>query len=638
MSLIRQIWLLLALVVGLSFAGGLGLSVVTARDYLADQISFKDNDAAQSIALALGQQKGDRAGLEAVLASQFDTGHYASMRLVGPDGVPLVQRSAGEPLPSRAPGWFVSLVGIHPEPGVAQVSAGWAPVGRLEVRSALSFAHDELWSHAVSAALFHLLLAGVAAAVGALVVRRLQGPLQQTVLQAQAITERRFNTVPEPSIPELRNVTRAMNTMVTRLKSLFDEQASQVEQYRRQAHCDPLTGLAHRQHFMARLRVALDSEDGSASGALILVRLVDLQALNRRVGRAAADRLIHQASQALAESGRRHGAIEVGRLNGSDFALLLQDVASLREPAVDAAAQLRGLFVGHENISYAVASAVRWWHGAPMSSLLAAADQALARAEAAGPYWVEIDDTGDGLALGEDTWRQRIEDALAHRRAQLVAFPLMDRHDQVLHLECPLRLQLEANGPLLPAVQWLPMARRAGLTARVDALAAELALKAIAADGLPRSVNVSPASLLDSNFLPRLRALLAEQRDAAPGLSLEVAETGALRQLHLMRALAEMCHGFGSHVGLEHAGEGLGDAAGGLLEAGLDFAKIDASLTQGSAADNARLMHVGGLVRMLHGIGLKVYAEGVQDHEDAAALLGHGMDGVTGPAVRQAAG
>lgn len=104
MSLIRQIWLLLALVVGVAFAGGFGLSVVTARDYLADQISFKDNDAAQSIALALGQQKGDRAGMEAVLASQFDTGHYASMRLLGPDGAPLVQRSAGEPPPTRAPG------------------------------------------------------------------------------------------------------------------------------------------------------------------------------------------------------------------------------------------------------------------------------------------------------------------------------------------------------------------------------------------------------------------------------------------------------------------------------------------------------------------------------------------------------
>jgi len=40
------------------------------------------------------------------------------------------------------------------------------------------------------------------------------------------------------------------------------------------------------------------------------------------------------------------------------------------------------------------------------------------------------------------------------------------------------------------------------------------------------------------------------------------------------------------------------------------------------------------MVRMLHGIGLKVYAEGVAEAEDAAALWQAGVDGLTGPVVR----
>ncbi len=634
MSLIRQVWLLLIVALSLAFAGGFGVSVYSARQYLDAQLRFKNQDSAQSLALILGQMKGEQAAMELAISSQFDTGHYQKIRLVGPDGQPLVDRLARTAQGGFAPNWFVAAFGIQPALGVAQVSDGWKQIGRLEVASHVSFAHDELWESCVASAAMFAALALMAGTIAAFGVARIRRPLEQTVEQAQAITERRFIAVSEPTVPELRNVTRAMNAMVARVRAMFDEQAAQVEQLRREAHCDPLTGLAHRQHFMARLTVALDSEDGSASGALVLVRMVDLQGLNRRIGRAAADGLIKAAAAAMVESAQRYGAGEVGRLNGSDFALLLPDIGSLREPAVDVVARLRSLLAEHEGVSYAVAGAVRWWHAAPMSSLLAAADQALARAEGRGAYSVEIDDTGDGLVLGEDTWRQRITTALRDRSVELVAFPLVDRQGDVVHFECPLRLRIGVDGQLVPAVQWLPMARRASLTAQVDAVAVELALSAILADGIPRSVNVSPASLLDNTFVPRLREILQTKQQAAPGLWLEVAESGAMRHLHLMRELAVQLHVFGSRIGIEHAGEELAQGASGLLEAGLDFAKLDASLLHGIAADPVRATHVAGIVRMLHGIGFKVYGEGIAELADADALWACGIDGVTGPAVR----
>lgn len=634
MSLIRQVWLLLIVALALAFAGGFGISLFSARQYLEAQLRFKDQDSAQSLALTLGQQKGDRAAMELAIASQFDTGHYESIRLVGADGKPIVERAAGTERATTAPRWFVRLFGIHAAAGIAQASDGWRQIGRVEVRSHTSFVHDELWESTLASAGLFLLLAVGAGAIGFYGVSRIRAPLDRAVEQAQAITERRFVVVSEPAVPELRNVTRAMNTMVTRLRSMFDEQAQQVEQLRRQAHCDPLTGLAHRQHFMARLGVALASEDGHASGALVLVRLVDLQALNRRVGRLAADQLIKSAATAMLESAGRNGSTDVGRLNGSDFAILLSEVGSLREPAVDVVARLRSLLADHDGVTYAVASAVRWWHGAPMSSLLAAADQALARAEGRGAYTVEIDDTGDGLVLGEDTWRQRIVGALERREVQLVGFPLVDRLGAVVHLECPLRLRVGPAGEPVPAVQWLPMARRSSLTAQVDVLATELALQAIAVDGVARSVNVSSASLLDNSFLPGIRALLQAHADVAPGLSIEVAESGAIRHLHQMRELALQMHAYGARLGIEHAGEEIARGGAGVLETGLDFAKLDGSLMSGVAGDPVRATHVSGIVRMLHAIGFKVYAEGVTDVADIDALWACGIDGITGPAVR----
>jgi diguanylate cyclase (GGDEF)-like protein len=636
MSLIRQVWLLLSVTLVLAFAGAIGVSVNSARHYLQAQLDLKNNDTAQSLALTLSQQHGDPVALELSVASQFDTGSYERIKLVAPGGKTLVEKTA-EVHPQAAPAWFVGLLGIQPRPGVAQVSDGWRQLGQLQVSSQSAFADDELWRgtmNTVGVLMLLLVGAGTLAFFG---VSRIRKPLERTVEQARAITERRFVTVAEPDIPELRNVTRAMNAMVGRVKSMFDEQANQVEHLRRQAHCDALTGVSNRAHFMSRMKVMLDSEDGASSGALVLVRLVELQALNRTLGRSATDRLLQDAAGAMVESSRRLTASEVGRLNGSDFALALPDVESLREPAVDVAARLRSLLRVHDGGAHAVVGAVRWWHGAPMSSLLAAADQALARAESRGPYTVELDDTGDGLVLGEDAWRHRIQAALAERSAQLVDFPLVGRSGELVHHECPLRLRLGEAGALVSAAQWLPMARRAQLTAEIDVLAVELALQAIAHDREPRSVNISPASLADPGFSARVHALVTAHLQSAPGLSLELAEAGALRQLHLVRELAEQLHASGTKVGLEHAGERLGETRG-LLEAGLDFVKLDASLVQGIALDEARADHVAGSVRMLHGIGLKVYAEGVAEAEDAAALWQCGVDGLTGPVVQAGRG
>jgi diguanylate cyclase (GGDEF)-like protein len=631
MSLIRQVWLLLVLTLVLAFAAAFGITVHSSRQYLETQLALKNNDTAQFLALSLSQQKGDATAMALMLASQFDTGYYEQIRLTGPDGKVLQERHAN-PKASSAPAWFVDALGIAPAPGVAQVSDGWRQIGKLEVRSHTSFAHDQLWRGTLSTTGILTLLAVAVAMLAAYGVRRIRLPLQATVQQAAALTERRFVTVSEPVVPELRDVTRAMNTMVSRLKGMFDEQAAQVEQLRRQANCDALTGLANRAHFMGRMKVMLSSEDGSAGGAIVLVRLADLQGLNRKLGHAATDRLLQEAAAAIVESARRAGSFEVGRLNGSDFAMVLPDVGSLREPAVDVAARLRNLLRSYDAEANAVVGAVRWWHGAPLSSLLAAADQALARAEARGAYAVELDDTGDGLVLGEDTWRARLQAAVTHQRARLVEFQLVDMNGAVVHRECPLRLQLEEGGEMVSAAQWLPMARRTRLTAPIDLLAVRLALKAIAADGVARAVNLSPGSLQDSGFVPFLRSLLSAHAAEAPGLWLELAEDGALRQIDHVRELVTQVHGCGARVGIEHAGGRLTEAAG-LLEAGLDFVKLDASFLEGLAEDQARREHVAGAVRMLRGIGLKVYAEGVANSDDADALAACGLDGLTGPVV-----
>ena len=61
---------------------------------------------------------------------------------------------------------------------------------------------------------------------------------------------------PGKNAPAFGALATAMNATVTRLKSMFEEEAARLESVRREANCDTLTGLANRSYFMARLREA----------------------------------------------------------------------------------------------------------------------------------------------------------------------------------------------------------------------------------------------------------------------------------------------------------------------------------------------------------------------------------------------
>jgi len=199
-----------------------------------------------------------------------------------------------------------------------------------------------------------------------------------------------------------------------------------------------------------------------------------------------------------------------------------------------------------------------------------------------------------------------------------------------MHLECPLRLQLDPEGALEPAARWLPLALRARLTAALDERALALALAAIVQDGRPRAVNIAPGSLSDSGFSARLRAQLLQSPREARLVWLEVAESAASDQFELMRELGRQLRPTGARVGLEHAGERLGRVER-LFELGIDYVKLDTAVTQGVGTNAGRAGFVKGLAAMLHSLSLQVVAEGVANEADARALWACGVDGQTGP-------
>ena len=631
MSLIRQVWFLVLGAVLASLIGSVAVSTGAMRALMQTQLQIKNSDNAAALALAMSQQGGDAELMSLVMSAQFDTGYYRSMRWKRADGTVGFERSApGQP--SGAPAWFVAMLPIEAPAGVAKVSDGWKAAGDIEVQSHNAYAYDALWAAAWRTALVLVGVGLAAAAVAYVVLLRIRRPLERTVQQAHALVEGQFTTVEELSrVPELRRLTEAMNAMVLRLRQMFDAQAEQLKMLSAQAHQDALTGMSHRKHFLAEFNSALTRDDGPMHGGLILLRLRDLAGLNQRLGRVQVDQALVAIAQAVQIYPDRVRGCLAGRLNGADFALWLPAPDVAAETARAMADALQASLSGLGSSVQVALGAVDLARERPMSDWFSAADAALARAEAHSGFAVEALKLDDQQAVqGERAWHTQIEEAVQQRRARLHEFPVLDRQGRLLHLECPLELQLAADGPWQNAARWLPLAVRSRLTAEVDLLAVTLALEAIAHDGRLRCVNLAPASLLDGGFVARLRELVFQSPQAARKLGLELSEGAATQHFELLHELGRQLRPLGVKLGLEHAGAGLAQVER-LYQAGLDYVKLDSAVVVGVSGDAARAAFVRGMVVMLRSLALQVYGEGVVDALDAQALWDCELDGVTGP-------
>ena len=641
-SFIRQIGLLLLGLVLLALLGSAGIQGWSSREQLQAHWQQRNDDAAAAaalaLALALAQRPADRESAQRLLGTQFDTGAYLQIRFDPSDGgTPFLRVDALAP--GTAPAWFVRSVGIEPRPGTAQVFDNGRAVGTVQVARNPALANDDLWRGSLRAAAALGALGLALGLLGTLAILRIRRPLAAAVGQARALVEGRLVTLPEPQVQELQALTLAMNSMVARLKVTFDAQALQVEQLRKQAHCDALTGLSNRAHFLSQFEAGLLREDGPQCYGLVLLRLRDLAGVNRSLGRAATDRILCAIAQALMPYGERVPGCFLGRLNGADFALCLPVGGVALETAQALAAALRAVLPELGPGVGVAFGALELRRETALADALAAVDEALARAETRGAFKVALGgERDDSWNVGEDTWRQGISDALADGRAGLVGFVLIDASGGLVHLECPLRLQLQADGAFEVAARWLPLAVRARMTAEIDLRAVALALAAIARDGQPRCVNLAPASLAESGFASRLRALVFAAPRVTRKLWLEVDEAAAVERFALLQDLARQLRACGVRLGLEHAGARLG-RIDRLLDLGLDFIKLDTATTRGVGSDPLRLNFVRGSVELLHGLQMQVYAEGVADDSDARALWACGVDGITGPwATAQHAG
>ena len=638
MSMYRQLWLSILASALLALCASLFTSLYNARDYLETQLAAKNRDNASALALALNRPDADAEEVVVAATALFNSGQYQLVQVVDPAGAMLVQHVARD-LDAGAPDWFVEQLPIRSLPGEAQISGGWTPLGTLTLMSGSQFAYQSLWRTALTMTVAVLLAGLLGGILVSLVLRRIRRPMQAVIEQARAITEHRFITIPEPEVPELRQLAAAMNDTVGRLRQQFEDDARRYDSLRREANFDPLTGLANRTFFLASLDHALEAED-SLFGALALIRIPHLDRINLEQGRETADDLLRRVGRAIGELTPYCVGTYAGRLTGADFGLLLPagcDAAGLMSELMARLQEVVEPLAGrHAEIDIGHGAFMR---GEKPTRLLARVDAAVAWAQSAGGNRVCLaaTDHAADLPASAAEWRSALRYALHDGNAlKLVHHSIRLHGDPASHRECPLRIRVREDGEWLPASRFLPLAERLGLVQELDLAALALALEELDADGGLGGLwlNLSARSIADPEFLRQMMALLEQHPDSRQRLWLEVPESGGLRRLAALRALARRLKPLGCHLGLEHYGHHF-NQIGLFYDLGLDFIKVDPGFIQGIDGNPGNQAFLGGLCEIAHRIGIQVYAEGVETEAELAKLTELGFDGVTGVAVRE---
>ncbi len=642
MTLYRQLIIFTFLLFLLLFSGTWYAKLQSTRSFLIDQLESHAQDTATSLALSVSPHVAskDMATVESMINAVFDRGYYQEVKFTDTRKHTLFERSVAVKI-ENVPPWFVQLIPLKTPEATADVTAGWNQAGSIYVKSHPGYAYETLWTDVVNMTLWFAACATFLLIAGACGLRILLKPLVAVESQADALCRKEYKIQePLPWTKEFRRVVEAMNRMTNKVREMFEEQVAQAEGLRERAYHDPLTGLGNRRYFESQIKARLDQQDINRSGTVIVVRIHDLDALNKQKGFQAGDDLLKRIALLLQKATSPYENTALARLTGGDFGIFIPNASSwdAEQIAAEIATRMSQLSVEQISLTDNIGNVggVTFDGVTTLARLLSAADLSLSSAMQKGPNTWDIQaltDETDTLPLGLQQWKDILETALAERDIRLDAQTVVEcgKDGKLMHLEVFSRI-IQKDGKTLNASVFMPLAERLGLVTTIDRLALEEALKHdFKRMGVHRiAVNLSPASLRDESFRSWVLEFLRELPPVSPRISFEFSEFAAVQNLALIKGFSAAVRSHGHGIGLDHYGQSF-SKLGYLQSLHPDYVKIDRAYTgelQDEKSDSR--FYIGALCSVAHSIDIAVVAEGVETEQQAQVLEDLNLDAIQG--------
>ncbi|MDR6678370.1 putative bifunctional diguanylate cyclase/phosphodiesterase [Pseudomonas oryzihabitans] len=398
---------------------------------------------------------------------------------------------------------------------------------------------------------------------------------------------------------------------------------------------DSLTGLANRNHFIARLEARLEQSNANREHSLLLVDIDNFKRVNDSLGHHIGDQLLVGLARRLRTALGKSALI--ARIASNEFAVLLEGM-----DAVAAAALARDTLValdpplyveGHPTlISCSIGLTTARPHETDPQTLIKHAGLALHRAKANGGHQVQvftealIAEVSHKLFM-QNNLRRALEqnELLMHYQPKVCL-----KRAKLLGLEALIRWQHPEKGMIRPD-QFISVAEETGLIVPIGKwVIREVCrqlhqLDAAGFGDLQIAINLSPKQFTDPDLVQSFVTILEEEGIAPRRLELELTESLLLDATDATRETLEALKRLGMSLAMDDFGTGYSSLSY-LKKFPIDIIKIDRSFIK-DIPDNQDDMEItSAVIAMAHNLRLQVVAEGIETTEQLAFLRHHRCD------------
>jgi diguanylate cyclase (GGDEF)-like protein len=437
-----------------------------------------------------------------------------------------------------------------------------------------------------------------------------------------------------------QQVGKCLPDLGVAMESLFSQVRANLENVQILAMFDPVTGLANRVNFCRQVDRMLLERDSAQPAALFFIDLDKFKAVNDTLGHAAGDQLLCRVAGRLreivmAQVSAGAGDAVIGRLAGDEFTMFFPDLphreaASRIARAVQFALAER-FDLGGQQIELAASIGVAFYpdHGESLTTLLRSADIAMYHAKAEGRGRVQeftVDLARE--AAGKAELQRELRIALERGEFLLQFQPQVDvSHGGAVAAEALVRWDHPDREMIMPGT-FVPLAEQNGVIVELGDWVMDQVCETAArwwVSGMAQriAINISTRELAQVDFFMRLRHSMARHATPPEAIELEITESLAMEMDEQLLAQLRALRDDGVLIAIDDFGTGYSNLSR-LKDLPVDRVKIDRSLVRDIVTSAEARTICTAVIGLIHGLGLDVVIEGVenQDQIDLLRVIG----------------
>lgn len=623
MTFFKQMVLLMSGFILLILLSIMLLNFYSATEQVQDQLYANAQDTVSSLSLSLGTTKGEASSIETMINAVYDSGYYKSIIFRDNEGNEVYSRVYEFLEEEKTPQWFKDIFTLIAPPALAHVSSGWSPIGILEVTSLESEAYASLYMTFVDILRSFIFISFVTFSLLFILLHIVLKSLKRVEEQAHAIKRSEFLTNDKiPFTTEFKNVTIAMNSMVSKVKYIFTKEAQTLKKYHELIYTDELTSLSNRKFLLLKLNEFLKSETAQSSGVLFFLSIENLLEENHHIGHKHVDELLEEFSEILTNQVHNFNDNLCTRIDGADFSIVLpgidiQTATPSAKQILDLSQELFEEFAAKDLELYI--SIIHYNAEDDIHKIFARADYGLSKCKVQEPFSLYVNTEESPMSLlGKEEFMDIILKAMKEKHLSVALQAVVDtQNNTVLHEEAYLRL-IEPKKKVFSAGDFMPIIYALDLQVDVDKYIIKQVVSQDEYRDSPIAINLSLDFINDSANIQWLYDFLKPKHLKHP-LYFELSNSVLIDNIEASKHFSKMLHGIGHHFGIDRftlSEHGLDY----LQELVPDYIKIDQDYLHG-LIDNENDVAKNALQNIITTLNIKLISCSVETNEQKEWLL-----------------